>query len=105
VKPVKSRELEEALRKHGFVLDRSTNDKIYYLHYRGKKTSVFTKISHGSGEELGFRLLKMIQAQLRLDTQRQLQEFIDNTMDATAYIVHLKGKGVIREEARPHDRR
>jgi hypothetical protein len=101
VKSYKARELEEALKSHGFLLDRSTSDKIYYLWHGGRKTSVFTKVSHGSGEGLGHRLMAMIQRQLRLDSQGQLREFIEGTMDGPAYIVFLKAKLVIQDSPGP----
>jgi hypothetical protein len=97
VKPYKSGDLEGALTKKGFLFERGSGDKIYYLHHEGKKTSVFTKLSHGRGEELGFRLLKMIRDQLRLDTQGQLADFIDCPMSAHAYMEILKAKGVVRD--------
>ena len=96
MKPHKVRELVEALKQKGFLLDRQTNDKIYYLWHEGRKTRVWTKVSHGRGEELGFRLLKKIQAQLFLDTAAQLGDFIDGTMNAATYIAFLRTKGVIQ---------
>lgn len=95
MKPVKAGELQAALDKKGFVLDRMTTDKIYFLHHEGKKTAVYTKVSHGRGEELRFPILKMIQRQLCFDTQGQLQQFIDCPLSYNDYINLLKSKGVI----------
>lgn len=105
MKPYKARELEDALKKKGFALDRATDDKIYYLWFEGRKTQVWTKISHGSGEELRFRLLKLIQRQLCLDTQAQLRDFIEGGMDGAAYISFLITKGVIIPPKPPASRR
>lgn len=101
MKSYKARELEEALKSHGFLLDRSTSDKVYYLWHGGKKTSVFSKVSHGRGEVLGHRLMAMVQRELRLDSQSQLREFLEDTMDSRAYIAFLKAKLVIQDTPGP----
>jgi hypothetical protein len=104
VKPYKARELADALREKGFHFERATDDKIYYLWDEAdRKTRVWTKVSHGRGEELGFRLLKKIQRELFLDTSAQLQDFIDGSIDRPAYLTFLRQKGII--EAAPPDRR
>lgn len=102
--PVKVADYRRALQRKGFRLERSTTDDFYYLYHQGKKTSVWTKISHGKGEELRAKLLGVIRGQLRLDSSNQLGEFLTCSLD---YVAHLRAHGVVvagePAKARPDD--
>ena len=84
-----------ALEKKGFVLERRTRDDLYYLYYAGKKTSVFTKVSQGRGEDLRDRILGKIRMQLRLETNNQLRDFVECPMTGDDYAAYLIEKDVI----------
>ena len=91
--PKKTREIIGGLEKKGF--DRKEGDHIY-LHYynkQGKKTRVFTKVSH-SKEEYGKTLLALIARQLRLNKQ-QLYDLIECPISRNEYEQILKGKKII----------
>lgn len=56
---IKVREIKYALQKKGFVEDVSRDHDFYTFFYNGKKTQIFTKISHGDDEINGFLISKM----------------------------------------------
>ena len=95
----KAAEYKSALLKKGFQLDRQTDDYLYYFYYKGKKTSIHTKVSMGRTEDIGAGLLSKIRNQLRLDTAAQIRDFIQCPMEHADYIQHLATKGVIKTTA------
>lgn len=79
----KTRVIKSSLKKKGFR--ESTNDHYWYvLYYRGKKSSIRTRVSHGKGE-YGNSLLGKMAGQLKLSGS-QLLDLIDCPMDQEDYI-------------------
>jgi hypothetical protein len=94
--PLNSRAFQDALKKKGFVLDRRTNDNVYYLWVGERRTSIFTKASMGRGEVLGDPLVSKIKKQMRLE-KAQLFAFVDCAIDGAEYVRLLRVQGILEE--------
>jgi hypothetical protein len=83
-----------ALRKKGFR--ESDRDHEYWFFYHlDKKTSIFTKLSYGTGyKDYGDDLLKKVRTQLRL-SKRQLSELVECRIDEAAYTKILLQSGCL----------
>jgi len=88
-----TRELRAALEKKGFKR-RNGHHTFYTLYVNGKKTSIRTKISHGS-RDYGPNLLRQIGRQLRLSS-RDLEDFVKCPLTEEVYIQKLLEEGKIR---------
>jgi len=87
-------EYKSALLKKGFRSERDTGDEIIYLYLDGKKTHVFTKVSHGSAEDIRNVLLDKMKKQLYV-TNKQFEELIGCTMDGPGYLKILRDRNVL----------
>jgi hypothetical protein len=92
---IAAKDLESALKKKGFRLDRQTDDKIFYFYYKEKKTSIHTKLSHGKGEDLRDKLIANIKRQMCLDSSGQVEDFAECSLTEDQYIEHLIAKQII----------
>ncbi len=80
----KKSKVEAALQAKGFV-EKDTHHHYYiYETLEGKKTSVFTKTSHGSGKDLDDYLLTQMARQCQL-TKMQFLDLIDCPLDRQKY--------------------
>jgi len=87
-------ELKKNLPKKGFEIDPSKDHIYYYFTYKGKKTGIFTKISHSSRKKIiSGDLLKNIKKQLKLDSNSELIDLIKCPMSEEDYIDILKNNG------------
>ena len=84
--------MQQALERKGFR-SRSGDHRYYHFYYEGKKTSVWTKFSHGS-HEYGDPLLGAVKRQLKL-TKPQMDDLFDCPLDEEGYAQLLIGQGVI----------
>ena len=89
----KTRDIRKSLLDKGFEKN-SSHHEMYWLHIEGRKTSVRTRLSHGS-TEYGDNLLGQMAAQLRL-RRRQLDELVECPMSGKDYIDHLVRHGHVR---------
>jgi hypothetical protein len=91
------RDLERALSRKGFREDGTGRDhRFLWFYYQDQKTSIYTKISRGSGyKDYGDDLLRKVKLQLHLDTVQQLRDLVRCAMTEQDYIRHLKNKGII----------
>lgn len=80
-KPVHA--VSAALLKKGFQA-RSSHHTFYHLYVDGKKTLVFTKISHGE-REISDSLLKLMARQLRL-SRAEFIRLIECPLSAQEYL-------------------
>ncbi len=48
--PLKVRDVESALKRKGFVESSQRDHKYFFFHINGKKSNIYTKISHGETE-------------------------------------------------------
>lgn len=88
----KQRDVEASLRKKGFR--QREGDHSFFVYHRAsdeKKTSVFTKTSHGAKEVDGF-LLGQMAKQCHL-ARNEFLSLVDCTLDQSGYEARLREKG------------
>ncbi len=83
----KPREIRDGLQNKGFSVSNADHKK-YILFVKGTKTSVWTKVSHGSKSEIGDPLLSIMARQLRL-RKSQFLDLIDCPLSQNDYLVIL----------------
>jgi len=91
VKPCKTRDIESALRKKGFMA-RESHHKMFYLSNKGKITGVHTFLSHGL-REYNADLLAKMRDQLHLSGQ-ELEDLIRCPLSGEEYIRLLEERGI-----------
>lgn len=90
--PKKAREVIAGLTRKGFQA--SENDHTFlHLFVDGRKTIVYTKVSHGE-KEIGDKLLGLMARQLRL-SKREFLDLVECPLSEDAYILLLRAKGVV----------
>jgi trans-2-enoyl-CoA reductase len=93
--PVDRSVLVAVLEAKGFKV-REGDHSFYSLYVDGKKTSVFTKISHGSSYKVySDSLLGFVKKQMSL-TSEELRQYIECTISYDMYVQILKEKGRIK---------
>lgn len=91
------RDIESSLQSKGFKKVNSSH-KIYYFYHNGKKTSIRTKLSHGSSyKAYPDKLLDLVKKQLHLDTMRQLKDFCYCPLSEADYIRLLTSKKKLKD--------
>lgn len=92
MRPRKSKDVEAALLKKGFRLEKGKQHHRYYVLYvDGKMTTIRTYISHGS-PEYGKALMSAIKKQMKFSDNSQVEKFFDCPMSAEDYAEMLKKK-------------
>jgi hypothetical protein len=91
--PRKTKDIKTCLENKGFVPEQRDHS-FFFLHINGRKSSVRTKVSHGS-KEYGANLLSLVARQLHLSTA-QLDDFLDCPLSHEEYVKILKDKQKIR---------
>ncbi|WP_158798342.1 type II toxin-antitoxin system HicA family toxin [Pedobacter sp. L105] len=87
----KPKDIEKALLKKGFISNEESHHKYYILHYDGKKTDIYTYLSHSKRtEDYGTNLMQKIKQQLRFNNTRSAERFLDCPMTQNEYIEMLK---------------
>lgn len=90
--PKNARDVKSALARKGFR--RKENDHTFFhLFVDGRKTVVYTKISHGE-KQIGDKLLSLMARQMRL-SRREFVDLIDCALSESGYIVLLRARGAI----------
>jgi len=89
---LKIREIKAALLRKGFV-QRNNDHEYFSLHVEGKKTSIFTKVSHGESE-IRDPLIHKMAKQIRLSND-QYVKFIECSISGDAYVAILRSKSEI----------
>jgi hypothetical protein len=82
------------LQRKGFV-PANGDHTVLFLHVNGKRSSVRTKVSHGSGE-YGDNLLKQVARQLWLSNS-ELDQLFDCPLTAERYIEILLEKCILKK--------
>jgi hypothetical protein len=97
--PQQALAVRSALLKKGFKdADKKNPDHdFYFFYHNGKKTNIFTKISHGE-REIGDPNCSNMAKQMRL-TNRQFKDFVSCPMELQHYVQHLIQCNHIRQEA------
>ena len=81
----KSKEIGASLKKKGFVENLSRDHIRYTLYVDGKKTEIYTFISHGKKDYDDF-LISKVKNQLRLQSKSEFQNLIECPMTKENYI-------------------
>jgi len=93
----KTRKIEASLTRKGFHLKRGRSKHLKYTLYDdGKKTSVFTFISHGLSE-YNDNLLDKVRKQLYLDSSRELDDLIECPMSEEDLKSLLVARGILKQ--------
>jgi len=83
MKPRKTKEISSQLLKKGFMSEKRDHT-FFYLYYKNKKTSIYTKLSH-SIKEYSDNLLSQMAKQLSLSNS-ELEDFIDCPLSYDKFI-------------------
>jgi hypothetical protein len=91
---VETAKITSALSKKGFRKSEGDHH-FWHFYYRNQKTSIFTRISHGTGyKDYSDELLKKVYSQLHLN-KKQLMSLIDCKIDEKAYTELMKDAGIL----------
>ncbi len=90
----KSKTVGAALERKGFQRTNSA-DRVYHLYVDGRRTSVRTKMSHGSDKALSDALIAQMRKQTRLD-RSEFDAFVRCPLSYEAYVALLKERGIVR---------
>ena len=88
-----TRDFEAALERKGFKRD-ETHHAMFWYHYRGRKTTVRTRTSHGE-TDFDDGLLAQRRRQMGDLSKRQILDFIECPMSAETFEKHLVESGRI----------
>lgn len=92
----KTRKIVSSLTKKGFIPKKGKSKHIKYtLYVNGKKTSIFTWVSHGL-DEYDDQLLNAMRKELSLESNQELNDLIECPMSAEALISLLVERKKIR---------
>lgn len=91
---MKTSKIAASLLKKGFV-QKETHHSYYFLFVNGKKTSIRTRLSHGS-KEYSSGLLSTMKKQLGMETMNELEDFINCPMSGEAYVELLLKRNIIK---------
>jgi predicted RNA binding protein YcfA (HicA-like mRNA interferase family) len=91
---IKVKDICSALKKKGFV-ENPKSHHVYYIFYEdGKKTAIYTFISHGKNE-YGDELLSQMKKQLGFQSKTEFNDFIECPMSKEQYRDLLLERGHI----------
>jgi hypothetical protein len=84
-------DIEKALLKKGFIKESDSHHNYYFLTVDGKKTDLYTYLSHGkNSKEYGSNLMDKVKKQLRFKDSNKAENFLDCPMTSIQYIEMLK---------------
>lgn len=89
--------IEQSLSKKGFIKDDGGRDHQYYRYCTadGKKTTIFTKLSHSSAKSISTSLVSMMARQCKLETN-DFCELVNCSMGREKYENTLRAQGLLR---------
>jgi len=92
-------QIESSLCSKGFKEDRGRDHRRFHHIYKGKKTGISTKTSHGSERYKEYQdpLLSKIKRQLKLDSKEELKGLLLCPMSGEEYNQKLRSKGLLPE--------
>ena len=91
MRATKPKDIEKTLLKKGFKVDEDNHHKYYQLYKDGKKTDIYTYLSHGkSSEDYWVKLMQAIKKQLRFTDTKLAEKFLDCPMTQLEYIEMLE---------------
>lgn len=94
--PIEREKIRKALVGKGFKEKSGTRHDNYYLYVGGKKSRIFTHLSHGSGyKDYTDELVSKVCHQVGL-AKKEFLEFIDCPLTHQKHIALLREKNLIR---------
>jgi len=95
---IKREDIKTALCKKGFI-GKPGDHNYFHLYVDGKRSNVFTYLSHGSGyREYGDELIDCVKDEMRI-TKPEFLRFIDCALNGDEYVELLKQRGKIRNSS------
>jgi len=96
MRPRKAKDIASVLLKKGFSDDKDTHHGYYYLWVDGKRTNVYTYMSHGSkSADLSKGLMGSIKRQLKFDENKTAEDFFDCPFTKEQYKEMIRAKGFV----------
>lgn len=89
MKPIK---VINGLIKKGFC-EAKGDHKHLIFHFNGRKTSIRTKVSHGS-KEISGHLINLMSIQIKLE-KKQFIEFVNCPLSVNGYLKELQKQGFV----------
>jgi hypothetical protein len=80
----KAKEVSASLSSKGFREDRKRDHRYYFFYHDGKKSSIYTKISHNA-DEIDDYLCSAMSRQIKL-TRAQFKDFVECPLKADEYL-------------------
>jgi len=94
--PQRARDVDGALKTKGFK-EKPKRDHIYYFfYYKGKKTHIFTKISHGENE-IHDKNCSSMARQIKLNNA-QFRDFVSCPLTPEQYLKFLLDSEYLKEQ-------
>lgn len=90
--PIKTNKVLRGLTKKGFCLAKGDHKHLIF-YVDGKKTSIRTKVSHGS-REISDSLINQMSIQIGLE-KKQFINFIDCPLSVKDYLKEIQKKGLV----------
>ncbi len=88
--------IETSLKQKGFVQVDKRDHRMFFLYYKGQKTSIYTKTSHGSKyKDIGDELLGKMKQQVGLKTNKEARDLFRCPMSGDEYIQILIERNII----------
>jgi hypothetical protein len=96
MKTRKSKDIQKALTKKGFVLNPDKDHHKYYcLEVNGKTQAIYTYFSHGK-DDYGNALMTAMKRQLKFRDTEKAESYFDCPMSKEMYIEMLRENGDLK---------
>ena len=92
--PKSKKDIEKALVRCGFKLEKKRDHNYYFLYVDNKKTKINTKVSHGSYKDISDGLLNQMMKQIKL-SKKDFNRLIEGKLSKDEYISYLRDIGEI----------
>jgi hypothetical protein len=98
LKQITAKDLAATVEKKGLTLTNESKDKVFRLYHNGRKTKIWTKVSHDKKKVYSFNndLLPQVKLQLGFRTNSELRRFLDCRMSESDYRSLLVKRSLIQ---------
>lgn len=90
---LKSNNIIKGLQKKGFQIIKSDHVHLIFCH-NGKRTAIWTKVSHGGNKEIGDILINKMSQQLRLNNKQEFKNLVDCIISREDYLKILENQNI-----------
>lgn len=89
-------DVRRSLKRKGFTEETDRHHIYLRLYYKGKKTHVYTKCSHGADrDDVRHGVASAMKQQLQLSTRKQLEDLVECPLSQDDYLVLLQEAGAL----------